>query len=289
MEIHSRSGPPGAVLKREWVREHLLGMIETRSAGDPIPSERVLSSELGVSRPTLRAAVDELVATGQLVREHGRGTFVAPAKITQELVLDDARSPRFHAPIATGVWTSSVLELTTRQAGARIGRKLRISPAADLVYIARLQRVDGIPMAIEHLHFPAALVPHLSREELEAGELYDHLRDRHQVYVREASQSIEPTVVNEAEAAVLDVPVLSPALLIERLTTDTSGRPMEYVHSLYRGDRYRIMSRLTFGTSPGAPTAPPAPEAHLPGLPPGDFAAGDRITSSTRGDVQDGG
>ncbi|MFF0743630.1 GntR family transcriptional regulator [Streptomyces sp. NPDC004111] len=281
------------MLKREWVREHLLGLIESRSAGDPIPSERVLSSELGVSRPTLRAAVDELVATGQLVREHGRGTFVAPAKITQELVLDDvARSPRFHAPIATGVWTSRVLELTTRQAGARIGRRLRVSPAAALVYIARLQLVDGLPMAIEHLHFPAELVPDLTREELEAGELYDHLRDRHRVYVHEATQSIEPTVVNEAEAAVLDVPVLSPALLIERLTTDTSGRPMEYVHSLYRGDRYRIMSRLSFGAGPSA-SAPSAgsaavdPDAHHPGIPPGDFAHEDIITSSTTGDVQD--
>ncbi|MFD3440419.1 GntR family transcriptional regulator [Streptomyces sp. NPDC058685] len=268
----------GAVLKRERVREFLLALVEDRRPGDAIPSERTLSAELGVSRPTLRAAVDELVATGQLVRQHGRGMFVAPAKITQELVSDDAA---FAVPRAAGTWSSTVLELATIRAGARIGRKLRISPAAELVYIARLRLVDGAPMAIEHLHIPAGLVPTLTPLELEAGDLYDHLREHHRVFVNEAVQSIEPTVVNEAEAAVLDVPVLSPALLVERLTTDTAGNPVEYVHSVYRGDRYRIVSRLALGTS----VQRPRPEGHHPGIPPGDFAHGDIINSSTTGDA----
>jgi GntR family transcriptional regulator len=273
------SNSSGAVLKREQVREFLLGLIEVRSPGDAIPSERRLSAELGVSRPTLRAAVDELVATGQLVREHGRGMFVAPAKITQELVSDDAA---FAVPRAEGAWSSRLLRLDTIRAGARIGRKLRISPAAGVVYIARLRLVDGTPIAIEHLHIPADLVPSLSPQELEAGDLYDHLREHHQVHVDQAVQSIEPTVVNEAEAGVLDVPVLSPALLIERLTTDTAGQPVEYVHSVYRGDRYRIVSRLALGV-----TAPHSrPDSHHPGIPPGDFAHGDIITSSTTGDAR---
>ncbi|MCX5401703.1 GntR family transcriptional regulator [Streptomyces sp. NBC_00102] len=276
--MQNSSSGSGGVLKRERVREHLLGLIEVRRPGDAIPSERTLSAELGVSRPTLRAAVDELVATGQLVREHGRGMFVAPAKITQELVSDDAA---FVVPRAAGAWSSRLLQLDTIRAGARIGRKLRISPAAEVVYIARLRLVDGSPMAIEHLHIPAELVPSLTPQELEAGDLYDHLREHHHVHVDQAVQSIEPTVINEAEAAVLDIPVLSPALLIERLTTDTAGRPVEYVHSLYRGDRYRIVSRLALGTS--APR--PGPESHHPGIPPGDFAHGDIITSSTTGDA----
>ncbi|MFD6534109.1 GntR family transcriptional regulator [Streptomyces sp. NBC_01335] len=276
--MQNSSSGSGGVLKRERVREHLLGLIEVRRPGDAIPSERTLSAELGVSRPTLRAAVDELVATGQLVREHGRGMFVAPAKITQELAPDDAA---FVVPRAAGTWSSRLLRLDTIRAGARIGRKLRVSPAAEVVYIARLRLVDGSPMAIEHLHIPAELVPSLTPQELEAGDLYDHLREHHHVHVDQAVQSIEPTVINEAEAAVLDIPVLSPALLIERLTTDTAGRPVEYVHSLYRGDRYRIVSRLSLGTS--APH--PRPESHHPGIPPGDFAHGDIITSSTTGDA----
>ncbi|MEW2495252.1 GntR family transcriptional regulator [Streptomyces nodosus] len=272
--------PSGGVLKRERVRDAVLEMVEERRPGDAIPSERTLCAQLEVSRPTLRAAVDELVTAGVLVREHGRGVFVAPDKITQELV------PGHHSlsvPQAAGAWSSRLLEFTTVPAGARVGRRLRLSPAAEIVYVARLRLVDGSPMAIEHLHIPASLVPGLTARELENGDLYEHLRSRHGVHVSEATQAIEPTVVTRAEAEVLDVPELSPALLFERLTTDTDGRPVEYVHSLYRGDRYRIVSRLTLG----ADSAPaPPPDAHHPGIPPGDFAHSDTVAASTLGDVQ---
>ncbi|MET8684626.1 GntR family transcriptional regulator [Streptomyces sp. NPDC004732] len=280
MNTDANRKAPGAVLKRERVRDHILELIESQRPGDPIPSERALCADLGVSRPTLRAAVDELVAAGLLVREHGRGMFVAPEKITQELV---SREQALAVPPAAGAWSSRLLEFTTIQAGARVGRKLRLSPAAEIVYVARLRLVDGTPMAIEHLHIRADLVPGLSDRELESGDLYEHLREHHDVHVREAVQAIEPTVVTRAEAELLDVPELSPALLFERLTSDTSGQPVEYVHSLYRGDRYRIVSRLTLG--PAATAAEPLP-GHHPGIPPGDFAHRDTVASSTRGDVQ---
>ncbi|MGA5383135.1 GntR family transcriptional regulator [Streptomyces pseudogriseolus] len=279
----------GAVLKRERVRDALLELIEARRPGDAVPSERTLCAQLGVSRPTVRAAVDELVVVGLLVREHGRGMFVAAEKITQELV---AGSGALTVPQARGVWTSRVLELRTLPAGARVGRRLRVSPAATIRYAARLRLVDGAPMAIEHLHLPAALVPGLTGVELEQGDLYEHFRDRHGVRVAEAVQSVEPTVVTRAEADLLDVPELSPALLFERLTTDTAGRPVEYVRSVYRGDRYRIVSRLAL-----APSAPGADETHgdethggeghhHPGFPPGDLTSRAPVRFSAHGVVQ---
>ncbi|MER5886230.1 GntR family transcriptional regulator [Streptomyces sp. NPDC001941] len=280
MEIDAAAS--GAMLKRERVRDAILELIENRSPGDAIPSERVLCAELGVSRPTLRAAVDELVVAGQLVREHGRGMFVAKEKITQELV---SSRHAFTLPQASGAWSSRLLDFSTRPAGARVGRKLHLSPAASILYVARLRLVDGSPMAIEHLHVPADLVPDLTSDELEQGDLYEHLRDRHGIQVSEAVQSIEPTVVTRAEADLLDVPEFSPALLFERLTTDTHNRPVEYVHSLYRGDRYRIVSRLTLNPRSTTPTPP---EGHHPGIPPGDLTVGDPVTFSTRGVVQGG-
>ncbi|MFE0701817.1 GntR family transcriptional regulator [Streptomyces sp. NPDC058872] len=281
MEIDAAAS--GAMLKRERVRDAILELIEVRRPGDPIPSERSLCAKLGVSRPTLRAAVDELVVAGLLVREHGRGMFVAAEKITQELVSDRTA---FSLPRAGGAWTSRLLEFRTLPAGARVGRKLRISPAAEIHYVARLRLVDGSPMAIEHLHVRADLVPDLTRGELEQGDLYEHLRDRHGVQVKEAVQSIEPTVVTRTEADLLDVPELSPALLFERLTTDARDRPVEYVHSLYRGDRYRIVSRLAL--TPQDERAAPK-DGHHPGIPPGDFPGGDPVTFSTRGVVQQNG
>ncbi|MFJ5829346.1 GntR family transcriptional regulator [Streptomyces sp. NPDC093089] len=239
-------------LKRERVREHLLAVIDGRRPGDAIPSERTLCATLGVSRPTLRAAVDELVATGLLVREHGRGMFVAPDKITQELVADDHAAS---APRSPGSWTSTVLELRTVRAGARIGRRLALSPAAELVHVTRLRYVDGAPIALEQLHVPADLVPGLTIADMEGG-FYAHLRERRGIRTAHAVQSIEPTVLSEEEAALLDVPVLSPALLFDRVTSDTAGRPVEYVRSLYRGDRYRVVTRLALGdTAPDHPAA----------------------------------
>ncbi|MBK3629438.1 GntR family transcriptional regulator [Streptomyces sp. MBT49] len=271
----------GAVLKRERVRDAILELVEERGPGDAIPSERALCARLGVSRPTLRAAVDELVVGGVLVREHGRGMFVAAEKITQELVSD---RQSFSLPQAAGAWSSRLLEMSTHPAGARVGRKLRISPAAEIHYVVRLRLVDGSPTALEYLHVPADLVPELTSEELEQGDLYEHLRARHAVDVSEAVQSIEPTVVTRAEADLLDVPELSPALLFERLTTDVRGRAVEYVHSLYRGDRYRIVSRLSLGPRD---RAAPSTGGHHPGIPPGDFTTGEPVTFTTRGVVQD--
>jgi GntR family transcriptional regulator len=280
------SEPSRSALKRERVRDHLMELVESRRPGDPIPSERALCDQLGVSRPTLRSAVDELVTTGLLVREHGRGMFVARAKITQELSPDrDAH----RLPQAAGSWSSQVLEFATVRAGARVGRKLHVSPAAEVTYIARLRLVDGEPMAIEYLHVPAAFVPGLDVADMESGDFYDVLRERYGVRVHEAVQSIEPTVTNEEEARLIGVPVLSPALLFERLTRDDTGRPVEYVHSVYRGDRYRIVSRLALGAAAaGAAGAggTPARTGHHPGIPPGDLPGRGDVPALMVGDVQ---
>lgn len=271
----------GAILKRERVRDFLLELIETHPPGAPLPAERILCQRLSVSRPTLRSAVAELVNTGLLVRQHGRGTFVAPAKITQELVSDDRAMV---LPQAAGTWTSRVLEFATVPAGARVGRRLRISPAADIFYVARQRLVDGTPMAIEYLHVPATVAPGLSLADLESGCFYDRLRE-HGVLVHDAIQSVEPTVTNDAESGLLGVSILSPALLFERLTNDDTGRPIEYVHSLYRGDRYRIVSRLALGPTATA-HRPAAQDTHHPGIPPGDLTYQGPVRSATVGDIQ---
>ncbi|MER7764280.1 GntR family transcriptional regulator [Streptomyces sp. NPDC097619] len=271
----------GPVAKRLWVRDHLRGLAESAAPGAALPSERALCAQLGVSRPTVRAAVDELVAAGLVVREHGRGMFAARAKITQELSPAGAESG-FSLPRAQGSWAGRVLEFAVLPAGEAVGRRLRLAPSAPIVYIARLRLVDGEPMAIEYLHVPEERVPGLVAADMESGDFYELLRTRHGTVVHEAVQAIEPTVLGEREARLLGVPAHSAALRFERLTTDRAGRPAEYVHSLYRGDRYRIVSRIRLGD--------PDPAAdgvrHHPGIPPGDLPAPGTGRSVTTGDVQ---
>jgi len=130
----------------------------------------------------------------------------------------------------------------------------------------------------------ARLLPEL--DETLAAIAADVLRRRGaEIHVSTAVQSIEPTVLTRDEAGLLDVPELSPALLFERLTSDASGRPVEYVHSIYRGDRYRIVSRLALGPRSGRPSPG---DGHHPGIPPGDSLPGEPVTFSTRGVVAGG-
>jgi GntR family transcriptional regulator len=115
-------------------------------------------------------------------------------------------------------------------------------------------------MAMEVLHIPEALVPGLNKADLENRSFYDLLAERYGIVVASGTQSIEPTVTNEEESEVLGVPLHTPAFLFERTTVSESGRIVEFVRSIYRGDRYRLVADLTpqrsrNGRSAGAPRA----------------------------------
>jgi GntR family transcriptional regulator len=236
-------------VKRARVREQLLSLIEGRGPSEPIPSERELSEQFGVSRPTLRAAVDDLAQAGLLIRQHGRGTFTSARKVNQEIT--PTAMADFYVPPAEGDWQSRVIAFDTGPAGARLGRRLKVSPAEPVLNVTRLRLVDQEPMAIEKIQMPAALVPKLVASDLESGSLYQLMRIRYEIVVSDAVQTIEPTVTDETEARLLGVPMYAPALMFERTTQDTLGRVVEYVRSIYRGDRYRITTRLRFDSASG--------------------------------------
>jgi GntR family transcriptional regulator len=117
--------------------------------------------------------------------------------------------------------------------------------------VVRLRVVDGEPMAIERLHLPAELVHGLTPADMVAGSFYGVLRERFGVDVHNAVQTLEATVTDETEAELLGVPQHFPALMVERTTRDTSGRIVEFVRSVYRGDRYRVTSELHFDSQSG--------------------------------------
>ena len=104
---------------------------------------------------------------------------------------------------------------------------------------------DGEPMALETLHVPAALVPDLTREMLEDASFYELIERRYRVVIASGMQSIEPTVTNEEESKLLSVPLHSPAFLFERTSRTAAGETVEFVRSLYRGDRYRLVAELS--------------------------------------------
>lgn len=233
-------------MRRAEVKDRLLELVDVLEPGEPLPSERALCIELGVSRPTVRAAVEELARDGLLVRRHGRGTFAGPRRISQ--VVPTTSEP---VPPADGDWTSEVLALRTSVAGALLGRRLELSPDDPVVHVLRRRIVDDAPMAVEDIRLPATLVPGIVAEDFLVGSLYRRLRERFGVDAAEAVQTIEPTVTDAGESQLLDVPLHSPALLFERTTRDPAGRVVELTRSVYRGDRYRVTSHLRLGPDSG--------------------------------------
>jgi GntR family transcriptional regulator len=232
---------PQRVTKQSATRQQVMDLIERLGVGNAIPSERQLSADLGVSRLTVRAALDDLAREGYLVRRRGSGTYVQQPKIAQELTMTSFSEDMRRRGMAPG---SRTLSLTRELAGARLGRLLRVSPSEEILVIKRLRLADGETMAIETLHLPAALVPGLEPQDL-AGSFYELVRDRYGVIIASGTQAIEPTVTNEEESTALGVPLHSPAFLFERTSRDESSRTVEFVQSVYRGDRYRIVTELT--------------------------------------------
>lgn len=231
------------VTKQSETRELVLDIVERLDVGDAIPSERQLSAELGVSRLTLRAALDDLAREGYLIRRRGAGTFVSEPKIAQELTMtsftDDMRR-RGMRP------ASKTLELRVTPAGARLGRLLHVSPSEPVVVASRLRLADGVSMAIETVHVCEKHVPGLTARDLEEHSFYELLRERYGIVIVGGEQTIEPTVTDEEESAALGVPLHSPAFRFERVTHSQAGEIVEFVESIYRGDRYRLVTALSF-------------------------------------------
>ena len=150
--------------KQSEVRNRVLDLIEQLGVGDAIPSERQLTSELGVSRLTVRAALDELVREGMLIRRHGSGTFVSEPKIAQELTMTSFTEDMRRRGMVPG---SRTLDIHVTPAGAHLGRLLHVSPSEPVVIISRLRLADHETMAIETLHVRESLVPGISAADLE--------------------------------------------------------------------------------------------------------------------------
>lgn len=230
------------ITKQSQTRDSVVDLIEELGVGSAIPSERQLSVDLGVSRLTVRAALDDLVREGFLLRKRGAGTFVREPKIAQELTMTSFSEDMRRRGMRPG---SKTISVTTILAGAHLGRALHVSPSEPIMVAKRLRLADNVTMAIETLHVPQALVPGLTAEHLDAGSFYELLAATYGVELESGIQSIEPTVTTEEESAALGVPLHSPAFQFERTSRTADGAIAEFVRSIYRGDRYRLVTELS--------------------------------------------
>jgi DNA-binding GntR family transcriptional regulator len=224
--------------KQRQVRERLEQLISTLSPGEPLPVERDLARDLGVARMTLRRAVDLLVMEQRLIRRQGSGTFVAAPKVTQRLTATSFSADMRARGLRPG---SHTVFARQSPAGVMLSTLLGIPPHANVLHVRRLRLADDVPMALEDLHVPVDVAPGLTGEDLENTSFYELLAERFTTPIASGTQTVEPCLTSPEEADLLGVDPGAPAFLFERTSRIADGRVAEFVRSIYRGDRYRIV------------------------------------------------
>jgi GntR family transcriptional regulator len=242
--MRTEEEPAGTVLrlpKYYQVKKQLLEFTAAMAAGSPVPPERELARLYGTSRTTVRQALAELVVEGRLLRMQGKGTFVAKPKVAQVLELtsytEGMRAHGLH-PL------TKILDIGYVTADDHLAALLGVRPGGRALRIHRLRLADGEPMSIDTSHLPARRFPGLRRRlERQAG-LYETLRTVYSIQLAEAEETIETVLADPADARLLGVDAGIPLLLLSRHAIDSTGEPVEWAQSWYRGDRYKFITRL---------------------------------------------
>lgn len=232
---------PAGARKHEQLRERLRADIEDRSPHAPLPTERDLASQYGVSRTTVRQALDALAEVGAIYRVQGAGTFVASPMISKSLSLTSFSEDM----LARGLRPDSqLLAVDMIPAGRRLAALLQLDEQDDVVRINRLRRADGSPMCLETAHLPADRVPGLlAVDQLDApfsGSLYQLLERAYGLRVVRAEQVLQSVELGESDAALLGVSPGAAGMRVCRTGLDDRDRPVEATTSVYRADRYDI-------------------------------------------------
>ena len=214
-----------------WERHHAL------------PSERKLATRYGLSRVTVRKALKALELQGYIYRQHGRGTFVSPARLQQDL----AQLASFTEEMeARGMQAGQEILAFECIEPSDVARRELMLPEGveDVLHIERIRFAGEEPLGIHDAYLSLPSGKTLTREELEArGSLYALLREKLNLVVTEAREVLRATVADRRKATLLGIQEGSPLFSIGRTTWSQDRSPLEYVQLDYRGDRYVYLNR----------------------------------------------
>lgn len=208
-------------------------------SGARLENEIAIAQTLGLSRPTVRRAIQELVDRGLLVRRRGIGTQVVQGQVTRPVELtslyEDLKNSH-HDP------TTSVLHHEVIPATEVLAANLGVEVGSNVVYVRRLRSADGVPVAVLANYLPHEFAD-ITGEQLELRGLYEIMRSRG-VAIRIANQKIGARKANADESELLGINRGGPVLTMERVAYDGSGRAVEYGHHCYRPDLYSFETTL---------------------------------------------
>ncbi len=243
------------------IYQHLLDQIHSGAlqAGQPIPSEPELSSSLGISRMTARQAVKALCDAGVTYSKRGLGTFVSgskQAKTSTELLSFTQETKTSGSRPA-----SRVLAFEDVGVDPEVAAALHLGTKARVFRLKRVRIVDSVPMSIEECFLPAKLCPKLLETFDPQKSLYHALSQSYGIRMTSANEVAEASLARAEEARRLQIKKGSPVFVLTRISYAQSNQPVEFVRSVYRGDRWKLVSRLTANGSNGSNTAARKPVA----------------------------
>jgi GntR family transcriptional regulator, nutrient-sensing system regulator len=237
VDAAATAGAPKYYELRQWLRAQVDGM----PPGTPVAPERALSQRFNVSRTTVRQALHDLAVEGRIVRRQGRGTFVAPPKVTQPMQL----ASYTHVMTSQGRRPGSrIVDTAVVDAEPEVADRLGIGAGSPVVRLERLRLADDEAMAVETVYLDHDRFPDIVAELAADASLYSLLESRYGVVPASAEETIETVLAPPAAARLLGADAATPMLLLTRSSRDADGRPVEYVRSLYRGDRFRFRVQL---------------------------------------------
>jgi len=202
-------------------------------AGARIDNEIALGERLGLSRPTIRRAIQDLVDKGLLVRRRGIGTQVVRGEVSRKLELtslyEDLSSAR-RAP------ATRVLAHGRAAADETVADRLGIAVGAPVLHIRRLRLAEAVPLAVLENFLPQEFLD-IGRADLESFGLYQLLSARG-IDIRVARQRIGARTAKVEESKKLDIARHSAVLTMERTAFDSNGHAVEFGRHAYRPDLY---------------------------------------------------
>lgn len=212
------------------------------TVGDTIPTEAELQKEYGVSRPTIRQAIELLIKQGFLVRERGNTPYVTQAKLTHPV---GGISSFTEDMLAKGITPSTrLISLCYKKPPEVVAKYLKVRDNEEIVFLKRVRFANNEPILISNNYIPKKLVPGLVEKGLSRESLYQTLERDYGIALFETDETIQAVVAEKEEAKLLKIKEESPLLLVHRIVTDKDGVIVEYNSSVFRGDRFKYHKRL---------------------------------------------
>jgi DNA-binding GntR family transcriptional regulator len=212
-------------------------------AGDQIPGEQDLCELYGVSRTVVRQALRELELDGVITRRKGKGTFIAPPKISEGLV--QKLTGFYQDMIERGLKpTTKVLHRNVSPASEKVAHFLDIAPGHNVIDLLRLRSVNDEPIQLVTSYIPLEICPSLATVDLTNRSLYEFMENECGIFIAKGRRYLEAVLANETEAALLGIERGAPLLMLDSVSYSETGQAVEYYHALHRGDRSRFEVEL---------------------------------------------